>query len=79
MTGALYSVKVLIDGVYVGEIKNGAGLSVEVPPGTHSIHMNGGGLKKDATFEIKEGATTKLTCYFSNLGILGGGLNIKPA
>lgn len=79
MTGAMYAVKVEVDGKTVGEIGNGGTLLLELPAGERNVRVRGGGMSRTATVNITTGQTTCYQTYFSELGLLGGGLNFKPA
>lgn len=87
-TGLLHSVRVMIDGQYHGSVGGGfptglldfvastkRSLSVDLPIGEHSVEVSGGFLTKTMTVNVSPGEK-HLTMFFSNLGALGGGLNL---
>lgn len=74
----MYSIQLIVDGKPVGELKSGARFSVDLSAGTHSVQVAGGGLSKAVTITAPKGATVRYETYFSNWGILGGGLNLRP-
>lgn len=77
-TGFMYSVQVIVDGKPVGELKSGATYAFDLLPGSHSVQVAGGGLSREVTITIAKGATVRYQTYFSNWGLLGGGLNLRP-
>jgi len=79
MTGAMYSVKVAVDGQPVGEIKNDATLRVALLAGEHRVDIRGGGMSDTAEVKIQDGQQTPYDVSFSAFGILGGGLKLKPS
>jgi hypothetical protein len=79
MTGALYSVRVTVDGVLAGELKSGVTLNLEVEVGDREIGVAGGGLSNSSRVTVKQGATVSLETRFSNWGVLGGGLRLDQA
>lgn len=79
MTAAMYAVQVVVDGQLMGEVKNGGTITLDLPAGQHRVEVSGGGLSKAATVQIADGQTCRYQIYFSAWGILGGGLNFKPA
>lgn len=79
ITGAMHGVRVVVDGQLMGEVKNGATLTLDLPVGQRNVQVRGGGMSREATITIADCKTTRYQMYFSNLGFLGGGLNFKPA
>lgn len=80
LTGAMHPVHVFVDGQVIGEVVNGGTLTLELPVGQRQVEVRGhGGMSRSATIDIRQGATANYKMYFSSLGILGGGLNFKPA
>lgn len=75
----MYAVRVVVDGQLMGEVKNGGTLTLELPAGQRTVHVSGGGMSRDAIIGIADGQTTRYQMYFSTWGVLGGGLNFKPA
>ena len=78
MTGAMYSVEITIDGQPVGEVKNGSTVTFDLLAGEHQLDVQGGGLSNSAVVRILDGQATKYQMSFSSLGVLGGGLKLKP-
>lgn len=83
LTGWPYKIRVTVGGQFVGNIPGGildviAGTSREircnVPPGGHTVELQGGGLKQTSSVQSKGGQDTHYLTYFSNLGAMGGGL-----
>jgi hypothetical protein len=79
MTCAMYPVQVIVDGQLMGEVHNSESLTLELPAGQRTVRVSGGGMSRDATISIADGVTTQYQMCFSNWGLLGGGLNFKPA
>ena len=79
MTGVLHAVQVVVDGQLMGQVKNGGTLTLERPAGPRTVQVSGGGMSREATIAIADGKPTRYDMYFSNWGLLGGGLNFKPA
>ena len=79
VTGGIYAVRVTVDGKLVGEVGNGGSITLELPAGQRRVEVKGGGLSNSAIIPIADGQTTRFQMYFSVWGILGGGLNFKPA
>jgi hypothetical protein len=80
ITGAMHPVHVFVDGQVIGEVKNGDTLTLELPIGERRVEVRGhGGMSRSATIDIQQSKTITYRMYFSALGILGGGLNFKPA
>lgn len=79
MTAAMYAVQVVVDGLVMGEVKNGGTLTLELPASRRQVQVSGGMMTRNATIDIADGKTTRYQMYFSNWGFLGGGLNFKPA
>lgn len=79
VTGTMYEVKVFVDDHLMCEIDNGERSTLELPVGDRRVEVSGGGMTRAITINIQEGATVRYQLYFSDLGILGGGLNFKPA
>jgi len=77
ITGFLHAVKVDVDGVRVGSIKNGETNTFDVAAGQHYVGVNGGGLSGKASVNLRDGQTANFTMQFSSMGVLGGGLNFK--
>ena len=77
ITGFLHAVKVEVDGVRVGRIKNGETATFDVAAGQHYVEVNGGGLSGKASVNLRDGQTANFTMQFSSMGVLGGGLNFK--
>jgi len=90
VTGFLHSVNVKVDGSFHGSIGGGFlsgvldllasrdnSVTISLPDGTHEIEVAGGGLKATAKVEAVSGKVYGLKVYFSNLGILGGGLRLE--
>ncbi len=78
-TGAMYAVQVSVDGEFLGELRNGGILTLDLPAGERLVELSGGGLSREAEVTIHDGETTRYQLYFSAWGALGGGLNFKPA
>lgn len=80
ITGAMHPVQVLIDDRAVESVKNGETRTYELPAGKRQVEVRGhGGMSRNVTVDIPQGQTITHQMYFSSLGILGGGLNFKPA
>lgn len=79
ITGGMYAVHVVVDGQLMDEVKNGGTITLELPAGQHKVEVSGGGLSNSATVRIADGQATRYKMYFSAWGVLGGGLNFKPA
>ena len=79
MTGAMYGVKITVDGWFVGEVEDGSSLTIGLAAGYHEVKVSGGGMSRNADVIIKDGSTTCCQTYSSVWGIFGGGLNFKPA
>jgi hypothetical protein len=78
-TGSLHFVQVVVDGKQVGEIRDGGNLTLDLAPGTHMIEVGGGGLSRRLEVSIVEGEVLRYQMYFNAWGILGGGLQLRPA
>jgi hypothetical protein len=78
LTGAMYAVKVVIDGQNVGEIAKGGAATFELLAGPHRVEVSGGGLSNAATIQIIDGVVSRYHLDFSAFGALGGGLKFKP-
>lgn len=63
----------------MGEVRNGGSITLDLPAGQRRVEVSGGGLSNSAIISIADGQTTRYEMYFSVWGILGGGLNFKPA
>jgi DNA-directed RNA polymerase subunit RPC12/RpoP len=79
LTGAMYAVRVEIDGEFMGELRNGGSLSLDLPVGCRIVEVSGGGMSRKVSVEVRDGKTARFELYFSAWGILGGGLNLNPA
>jgi hypothetical protein len=76
-TGSLYSVKVSADGQPQGQLSQRGQLRFWLSPGRHIIKVSGGGLWKSLEVVVSESGPLRLQTYFSNWGLLGGGLKLK--
>ena len=72
------AVQIVVDGQLVGEVKNSKMFQVKLSAGEHNVSVQGGGLSNKANIIIEESKATRYVMYFSEWGILGGGLNFKP-
>jgi len=79
VTGSQHFVQVVVDGKQVGEIRDGGNLTLDLAPGTRVIEVGGGGLSRRLEVSIVEGEVLRYQIYFSAWGILGGGLQLRPA
>jgi hypothetical protein len=79
MTGNGYNVQVFVDGQLAANIGNGKSVRLSLPAGRRVIEARGGGLSRKVTVDVLGGKTVSFRMYFSNWGILGGGLVLKPA
>jgi hypothetical protein len=79
MTGGIYAVQIVVNGQLMGEVKNGGTIMLDLPVGLNKVQVSGGGLSNSSTVRIVDGQATRYQVYFSAWGILGGGLNFKPA
>jgi hypothetical protein len=77
-TGSFHSVQVFIDEQPMGDVKDGGVLNIELPAGSHAVQVAGGGMSRTVNVAIGKGQVLHFQTYFSNLGILGGGLNLDP-
>jgi len=75
----MHVVRVSVDGEFMGEMKGGGTLTLDVAAGARVVEVSGGGLSRTVTVNIDDGKTVRFEMYFSNWGALGGGLNLKPA
>lgn len=78
LTGAMYEVKIVIDGRAVGELVRGGTATFDLLAGLHRVEVSGGGLSNAATIKIFDGIACRYHLDFSALGVLGGGLKFKP-
>jgi len=74
----MHVVRVSVDGEFMGEMKGGATLTLDVAAGARVVEVSGGGLSRTVTVHIDDGKTARYEMYFSNWGALGGGLNFHP-
>ena len=79
ITGSMYSVKVGVDGQPAGEIRNGSSLVVNLLAGDHQVAISGGGMSDSTFVTICDGQDACYELSFSALGLLGGGLKLRPA
>jgi hypothetical protein len=77
MTGAMYPVAISLDGKKVGSVKGNETFQFRAAPGAHSLHVEGGGLKKTISINITEDQHLKFQTEFSDMGLLGGGLKLE--
>ncbi|MBO09594.1 MAG: hypothetical protein CMJ68_02405 [Planctomycetaceae bacterium] len=77
MTGLAHSITVICDGVKMGKVGNGGDLTLALPAGMNTIRLKGGMMKRELELEVQAGTTHEIECYFSELGVLGGGLVAK--
>jgi len=76
-TGGMYGVQIAVDGEVMGEIGGAEYLQLRLRPGTHVIAVSGGGMSRSLRLTVSPNDEVNLETYFSNWGILGGGLNLK--
>ena len=76
-TGGTYSVQVSINGQISGKVFAGERLEFPLPPGDYSMRVEGGGLSSSVQFFILPRKRLEFETYFSNWGILGGGLVLR--
>jgi hypothetical protein len=79
VTGGIHPVEVRVDGELRGELRNGGQMTLELEAGPREVEVRGGGLSRSVAITITDGETQRYQLYFSAWGILGGGLNLKPA
>jgi len=79
ITGAMHSVTVAVNGEATGAIKNGGSLVLDLVVGDHRVKITGGGMSDSAVVTIKNGEDVRYELAFSALGILGGGLKLRPS
>lgn len=75
-TGTINDVIVCVDGQPAGTLAEGDRLKVTLAPGSHSVKLAGGGLRRSSLVSIQAGQISQYETYFSNWGILGGGLRL---
>jgi hypothetical protein len=76
----MHPVLVLVDGQAIGDVRNGSTLTLDLSIGQRQVEVRGhGGMSRSATIDIQQSKTITYQLFFSALGILGGGLNFKPA
>jgi hypothetical protein len=75
----MHAVRVTVDGEFLGEVKNGGTLTLDIPAGQRVVQVSGGGMSREVTVSVEDGKTARYELYFSAWGALGGGLNLKPA
>ncbi|MBA4189488.1 MAG: hypothetical protein C0467_15985 [Planctomycetaceae bacterium] len=78
MTGGMHVVRVSVDGEFMGEVKGGATLTLDVAAGARVVEVSGGGLSRTVIVQVEDGKTARYEMSFSNWGALGGGLNLNP-
>lgn len=79
VTGGMHPVEVRVDGELLGELRNGGQMTLELETGPRAVEVSGGGMSRKVTVDVRDGETQRYQLYFSAWGILGGGLNLKPA
>ena len=75
-TGSTFDVSVSVDGQPAGSLAEGDRLKVTLAPGSHTVKLAGGGLRRSSTIAIQASQISQYETYFSNWGILGGGLRL---
>jgi hypothetical protein len=78
LTGSMYLVEIIIDGRTHAKLKSNARMTAELEPGDHWMQAIGGGLSRVINFHVEQDRELAYKTYFSNWGILGGGLKIVP-
>jgi hypothetical protein len=78
-TGFMFDVKVFVDDHPMVEIENGGRVTLDLPVGQRRVDVSAGGMTRSAIIDIRQGETVRYQVYFSEWGILGGGLNFKSA
>ena len=78
LTGFMHSVEIIIDGRSLANLKSNASMTVDLEVGDHWMQAKGGGLSRVINFHVERDAELTYKTYFSNWGILGGGLKIVP-
>jgi hypothetical protein len=80
ITGAMHPIHVFVDRQVVGDIKNGSTATFELLTGERRLEVRGhGGMSRTTVINVQENQTVTYEVSFSALGILGGGLKLKPA
>ena len=77
-TGYLYEVAVSINGQKAGAVFGDQSLILQLQPGAYVIKVAGGGLSNSLTLTVERNQPLEFEMYFSNWGILGGGLVLRP-
>ena len=76
-TGFIYGVTITLDGQLIGTLQENERLTVKVSIGVHTIEVRGGGLHRSQTLAADSAQVLEFETYFSNWGILGGGLILR--
>lgn len=77
-TGGSHTIAVTLDGEPIGNLNEGDTLTVKITRGQHTIHFGGGGLYRSQTITTQSGQVLEFETYFSNWGIIGGGVILRP-
>jgi hypothetical protein len=77
-TGGMYEVEVAINGRRAGAVYGDQSLELQLRPGRYVMEVAGGGLSNSLKFTVEPGERLEFEMYFSNWGILGGGLVLRP-
>lgn len=91
LTGFMHSVSVSVGGHIHGSLGGGflnglrdllmfrqTSMTIPISSGSHSVEVSAGWLKGSFVLEAKAGHNYALQTYFSDLGVLGGGLRLEP-
>ena len=77
-SGFMCSIHVTVDGIEKGKLNAFEEIKFEVAPGEHIIKVSAGGLRNSLRVDINCGESLRFETDYSDWGILGGGLNLKP-
>ncbi len=76
-TGCMYEVTVSINGQKAGAVSGDQSLILQLQPGAYVMKVAGGGLSNSLTLTVERNQPLEFEMYFSNWGILGGGLVLR--
>ena len=77
-TASMFEVAVSVDQQIVGHLNENDALTVMVDPGEHAVEVSGGSLRRSQLFSVAPAEVLEFKTYFSNWGVLGGGLILRP-
>ena len=70
MACSMYAVRIVVDGQFMGEVKNGGSLTLDVSAGQRAVQATCGLISKTTTINITDGQTQRYEMYINWLNLL---------